>query len=785
MANHFNKYNILSCKNKGVKITFLLKFTYSVVADIMEGDIDLSDITKRFSDGAKRIVTAALLAAKEMGHTYVGSEHLLMGILREADCTPARLLCERGLTYDAVKKRILGLVGMGCKTILSADDMTPICRRIILRASIISTAAQSPCVGVEHILMAILGEECVAVRIMEETDIDTDELHAILQELYCDNITSVTVEKEKTKTKKSSHPTPLLDSNSQDLTEKARLGGIDPVIGREKEEERLIAVLLRRSKNNPCLVGEAGVGKTAIVESLASRIVRGDVPDELKDKRIMSLELSMVVAGTKYRGEFEEKIKNILSEVRASGDVILFIDELHTVVGAGGAEGAIDASNILKPALARGEIRVIGATTLAEFRGSIEKDKALERRFQPITVPEPDEKQCVEMLMGLKKKYEAYHNVTITDSALKTAVLLSKRYIPQRFLPDKAIDLIDEAAAELKIARKGKRKPMLDSEDIARAAEIRTGIPLSTLTDGENSYLLGLEELLKKHIIGQDSAVNALCPCIRRSRSGVRAEGKPNGSFLFIGRAGVGKTECAKVLAKAVFNTENSFIRLDMSEFSEPHSVSKIIGAPPGYVGYNEGGSLTERVRRNPYSLVLFDEIEKSHPDVRALLLQILDEGRLTDSAGLKVDFSNTIVIMTANGGKESAGIGFGGENVGSSTVQAAKILAPELVDRVDEIIVFNALTPQNLCAIAKNRLDDFCSRMAEKGITIEPSEGFAERSAELAKDSGARGVTRTVLRLAEEAVANLLLSGTEKGVCAEIFIENNRGIAKIKQNTY
>lgn len=754
----------------------------------MEGDIDLSDITKRFSDGAKRTITAALLAAKELGHTYVGSEHILLGILRESDCTPAELLAERGLSCDAVRKRIIGLVGMGCKTMLSADDMTPISRRIVLRASILAGATDSVSICIEHILMAMLGEECVAVRIMEEMGVDTDELYMILEELYSDeDITDAETVNDKsfqTCYKKNPHATPLLDSNAIDLTEKARMGKVDPVIGREKEEERLISVLLRRSKNNPCLVGEAGVGKTAIVESLASRIVKGDVPDELVDKRIMSLELSMVVAGTKYRGEFEEKIKNIIAEVRAAGDIILFIDELHTIVGAGGAEGAIDASNILKPALARGEIRLIGATTLAEFRSSIETDKALERRFQPITVPEPSEDECIKMLYGLKKRYESYHNVTITDGAINAAVKLSKRYITDRYLPDKAIDLIDEAAASMKIKNNTKKAKLLDENEIAIAAETRTGIPISTISDSENQKLRELESFLKKHIIGQDTAVNSLCPAVRRARSGVRFGGRPNASFLFIGKAGVGKTECAKVLAKAVFNTDNSFIRLDMSEFSEPHSVSKIIGAPPGYIGYNEGGALTERVRRNPYSLVLFDEIEKAHQDVRALLLQILDEGRLTDSSGLTVCFDNTIVIMTANPGGSGAGIGFGAEN-NNAYAEAAKLLAPELVDRVDEIIFFNSLGNSELVDIAVFRLADFCKRIADKGFKIEPSEDFAEKAVLFADSKSARAVSRTVIRLAEEAVTDLLLGGTPNGEIATLFIENGRGIAKIKQNTY
>ncbi len=749
----------------------------------------MSDITKRFSDGAKRIITAALTAAKEMGHTYVGSEHILLGILRDSESIPAKLLIERGLSQDLVQKRIIGLVGMGCKTLLTADDMTPISRRIILRASILAGTADAANICAEHILMSMLGEECVAVRIMEESGIDTDEIYSILDELYLGSDFSSDQQGDFNATLssgyvKSAYPTPLLDANAIDLTEKARQGHVDPVVGREKEEERLIAVLLRRSKNNPCLVGEAGVGKTAIVESLASRIASGNVPDELKNKRIMSLELSMVVAGTKYRGEFEEKIKNILGEVRGAGDIILFIDELHTIVGAGGAEGAIDASNILKPALARGEIRLIGATTLSEFRGSIEKDKALERRFQPINVCEPDEAQCLSMLFGLKKRYEIYHNVIITDKALQSAVSLSKRYINDRYLPDKAIDLIDEAAAMLKINRLSETPCVIGEREIALAVEIRTGIPIKELTESETEKLLSLSTQLKKSIIGQDEAVDKLCGAVTRARLGVNCGTRPNASFLFIGKAGVGKTECAKNLAKALFNTEKSFIRLDMSEFSEPHSVSKIIGAPPGYVGYNEGGALTEKVRRTPYSLVLFDEVEKAHPDVRGLLLQILDEGRLTDSAGMEIDFRNCIVIMTANPGKNGNGIGFGDELSKTGYSQAEKLLAPELVDRVDEIITFASLDKNQLCQIVKCRLEDFCNRMQEKGILVSVPEEFVVGAVESAGGNSARSVLRRALRFAEEAVSNLLLEdGNSKNLT--LFIEKGKGIAKIKQNTY
>ncbi|MBR6754856.1 MAG: ATP-dependent Clp protease ATP-binding subunit [Clostridia bacterium] len=744
----------------------------------------MSDITKRFAEGARRVITAALLSAKELGHSYVGSEHLLLGILKEGEGVPQKLLLDRGVSYELTKRKIVGIVGMGCKTVLSSDDMTPICRRIILRASFIAGAENASSVGVEHLLMSLLREECVATRLLRESSIDPNELFCILEELYSNNSDDEedTAEIFTDKTK----PTPLLDANALDLTAKARKGKIDPVIGREKEEERLISILLRRSKNNPCLVGEAGVGKTAIVESLASRIASGDVPDELRNKRIMSLELSMVVAGTKYRGEFEEKIKNIIEEVRASGDVILFIDELHTLVGAGGAEGAIDASNIFKPALARGEIRLIGATTLNEFRESIERDKALERRFQPITVNEPSVDECISMLKGLKEKYESYHNVTISNEAIESAVRISARYIFDRSLPDKAIDLIDEASANLRISKKGVKRPILTEKDIATAAELRTGIPITSVNKNESEELKNLESHLKEYIIGQDSAISSLSRAVRRSRAGVRFGSRPNGSFLFIGRAGVGKTECAKALARAVFKTEKAFIRLDMSEFSEPHSISKIIGSPPGYVGFGDGGNLTERVRRCPYSLVLFDEIEKAHPDVRALLLQLLDEGALTDSSGLKVRFDNTIVIMTANPGMNGSGIGFGNDNKESAIKEASKLFAPELIDRVDEIIVFRSLDEKELYAVARARLAEFSKTLLERGINAEFAEDFCEKAISLAKTKSARTVTHSVLRLVEEAVADLLLENNDCiSESAVLFIENGRGFAKITQNTY
>ena len=746
----------------------------------------MGELTKRFSEEAKRVITSALLAAKELGHSYVGSEHLLLGILRECGGLPCRLLTERGVEYNETKSRIIGIVGMGTKTLLSGDDMTPVCRRIILRASIAASACGASSVLTEHLFISMLREECVAVRLLRENRVDPSELLEILEDHYAENI--YTPDEDDVSVApafyvKKPKPTPLLDANSVNLTEKARKNAVDPVICREKEEERIISILLRRSKNNPCLVGEAGVGKTAVVESVASRIARGDVPDGLKDKRIMSIELSSIVAGTKYRGEFEEKIKNILEEVKAAGDVILFIDERHTIVGAGGAEGAIYASNILKPALARGEIRVIGATTFKEYRETIERDRALERRFQTVNIFEPSKADCKKMLVGLKERYESFHNVVIGDEAIECAIELSSRYIPDRCLPDKAIDLIDEAAAILKMQYRGRKKPKMTEECIESVVESKTGIPVTNPDMSEKNRLKNLEAFLNGRIVGQKRAVEALSNAVRRARTGVRGGGRPNASFLFVGGAGVGKTECAKALAESVFCNKKSFIRFDMSEFSEPHSISKLIGSPPGYVGYGNGGALTESVRQNPYSLLLFDEIEKAHESVRALLLSLLDEGVLTDSSGQTVRFDNTIVIMTANVKGIASGIGFSG---GETREPVLRDFSPEFADRVDEIIFFSPLGDSELTEIAERKLDEFVKGLADMGVNAEFDKDFLPTAVALAKTKSARTVCRTVLRLAEEAAAGLMLAECGKKCKNVTFcIENNRGSVKIKQNMY
>ena len=746
----------------------------------------VGELTKRFSEEVKRVITAALLAAKELGHSYVGSEHMLLGLLRETETMPCRMLNARGVDYDETKKRIIGIVGMGCRTSLSGDDMTPVCRRIILRASLAANASSSASVSIEQLFISMLREECVATRLLRENRVDVNELLELMEDFYADNIYTPNEEDvsiAESFSPKKQKPTPLLDANATNLTEKAKRDGVDPVIGRKAEEERLISVLLRRSKNNPCLVGEAGVGKTAVVESVASRIARGDVPDGLRDKRIMSIEISSIVAGTKYRGEFEEKIKSILDEVKNAGDVILFIDELHTIVGAGGAEGAIDASNILKPALARGEIRIIGATTFKEYRDTIERDRALERRFQSIRIDEPSNTDCEKMLSGIREKYERFHNVVISDGAIKSAIELSARYIPDRMLPDKAIDLIDEAAANKRMQSKSRKKQRVLAEDIESVVERKTGIPITNPDMSERNRLINLESSLKCRIVGQDAAINSLCNAVRRARVGIRGGGRPNASFLFVGGAGVGKTECARALAESVFCGKSAFVRFDMSEFSEPHSVSKLIGAPPGYVGCDSGGALTERVRRNPYSLLLFDEIEKADPSVRSLLLQLLDDGILTDSSGQTVRFDNTIVIMTANRRGSASGIGFGDS---SGSAEAPLDFSPELADRVDEIIYFSPLGKGELLEVARQRLISFSERLSEMGVNAEFAEDFAPKAVEIAKTKSARAVARTTNRLAEEAVSELLLEGnTKKCKNVTFCIENNRGTVKIKQNMY
>ncbi len=745
-------------------------------------------MTKRFTENAKRVISTSLALAKELGHTYIGSEHLLLGILSDGTSSASKLLYGRGITFAETKSRVIELVGMGCKSELSTEDMTPTCKKILMSASTQVKSTLYNFIGTEHILMALLKEDCVGARLVEAGGVDIPELCSNLDGMFYRVYEDAAVEADVIATKKS---TPNLDKNAVNLTDKALSGKIDPVIGRKKEEERLIGILLRRGKNNPCLIGEAGVGKTAVVESIASRIAYGDIPEELADKRIMALDMSTIVAGTKYRGEFEEKIKSIITEVSEAEDVILFIDELHTIVGAGAAEGAIDASNILKPALARGEIRLIGATTLKEYKKSIEKDSALERRFQPVYIKEPTEEECISILEGLKQRYESYHNVNISSDAIISAVRLSSRYIGDRFLPDKAIDLIDEAAAKKKLTRgASSHKIGITSVDIAQVAQEQTGIPLAVLTKSERERFLHLEDEMRKYIVGQENAVSAICKAVRRTRAGLRDTNRPSGSFLFLGPSGVGKTESAKVLSRLIYAREDALIKLDMSEYMEKHSVSKLIGAPPGYVGYGEGGVLTERVRRSPYSMLLLDEIEKAHPDILNLLLQILDDAVLTDSNGLKISFRNVFIIMTSNIGfsnTDTKCIGFtdGDESFKERnriTDIAKKILPNEFIDRIDETVVFERLSKSELRKIARIQLDDLTKRLIEKGIKVTFEDSFIDNilNSERFADRGARTIRQKLLRKAEDLLSNEILRGEcKEGAEATVLWEN--GESKIK----
>lgn len=728
----------------------------------------MSDLTKRFSDGAKRVLSGALSLAKELGHTYIGSEHLLAGITMETDSTASRLLAERGVTEQELRRRIVGIVGTGMRSSVTTEDLTPTCRRILMRASLQSRGSKTAVIGAEHLLMALLREECVGKRLAEACGADTGELQDILEELYGRGAETLRAEAEQACQSKPLRSTPLLDKNAVNLTEKALFGRTDPVIGREKEEEQIIGILLRRSKNNPCLVGEAGVGKTAIVESVAARIAEGRVPEPLLGKRIMSLEIASIVAGTKYRGEFEEKIRGIIAEAKEASDVILFIDEIHTIVGAGAAEGAIDASNILKPALARGEIKLIGATTLQEYKRHIEKDAALDRRFRRVSVEEPSEEECLHILQGLRERYENFHGVKLSREALESAVRISARYISDRYLPDKAIDLIDEALA----CKRMHGGMAVTAQDVALAAQEKTGIPLASLTDGEAARLLRLEAGLSERILGQEHVIKAVCGALRRAGTGVRDLQKPACSFLLIGPSGVGKTECAKVLAELLYG-KDAFVRLDMTEYTEPHSVSKLIGAPPGYAGFGEGGFLTERIRRKPYSLILFDELEKAHPEVRALLLQILDEGKLTDSSGIAVSFRNAAIVMTANSGEGALGIGFAQSASLLSRSRAESLLSKELVDRVDEVAFFSAPDRASLERIVHGKLQAVSDRLREKGIGVSFDGGFVSAVLERAA-GGARELCRHAERQAEELIARGILEGTVAAGCDVLLSAEN-----------
>ena len=809
----------------------------------------------KFTPRAEESLRLAQEAAQDMGHDYVGCEHLLLGLLREEEGIAHRVLTEYGLTDEMISGILRHNVGQGTSGDAPSQGLTPRAKSVIELAVGESHRMGAGYIGTEHLLMGLLREGSnMAVRILRTVGVDPRKMYASVQQKLSESSPHTVTSGTSTPNKENKKTGKTLEEFTRDLTEAARQGKLDPVIGRDKEIQRVVQILSRRTKNNPVLIGEPGVGKTAIAEGLAQRIASADVPEELLNKKLLSLDLSGMVAGTKYRGEFEERIKNALDEVKKDGNVILFIDELHTIVGAGSAEGAVDAANIIKPALGRGEIRVIGATTLNEYRKYIEKDAALERRFQPVTVGEPTPEATLEILKGLRDRYEAHHKLTITDEALDAAVQLSKRYIGDRFLPDKAIDLMDEAASQVRMTAESsspdlkaleekistlhrEKNDAIAAQDFEKAAQLRdieknyqeqvdierenwrkslsqnrgtvtaddiakvvagwTGIPVTRLTEDESMRLLKLEEKLHQRVVGQDDAVTAVAKAIRRSRVGLKDPKRPIGSFLFLGPTGVGKTELCKTLAEAMFGDENAMVRIDMSEYMEKHTVSRLIGSPPGYVGHEEGGQLTEKVRRKPYSVVLFDEIEKAHEDVWNILLQILEDGVVTDSQGRRVDFKNTVIVMTSNVGArnitaDAAKLGFDGkekDETESDEARFARIreavmtdlkhtFRPEFLNRIDEIIVFRQLTQENIVEIARRMLAITGKRMAQQGITLAMDDDAVEA---LAKDGfdpqyGARPLRRAIQNQVEDAVAEQMLEGQLKsGDTARICLRDGK----------
>ncbi len=796
---------------------------------------------ERCTEGAKRALALAQEAARAMGHNYVGSEHLLLGLIREEEGAAYKALSAFGVTADAVAERADALVGRGDYHFTDSFGYTPRTKKILELSLYEAKSLKMGYIGTEHILLAILRErDSVAVRILQDLGADIPGLQSVLAG---GRPTAEAAQKPAQK----GQGTPILDQYGRDLTRAARDGELDPVIGRETEIQRVIQILCRRTKNNPALIGDPGVGKSTVIEGLAQRIAAGKIPELLKDKRIVTLDLGSMLAGTKYRGEFEERITNAIDELRADGSTILFIDELHTIVGAGATEGSIDASNILKPALARGEIQVIGATTLDEYRKHIEKDAALERRFQPVTVGEPTREEAVAILFGLRDRYEAHHKARITDEAIRAAVELSGRYIPDRFLPDKAIDLMDEAASRVRLRayntppdvkalrerieglRKEKeeavnnqnyeraaalrdeeqhlsaqisateadwererdnRESTVTEEDIADVVHAWTGIPVRQLTEDESEKLLHLEETLHRRVIGQEEAVSAVSRAIRRARAGLKDPARPIGSYLFIGPTGVGKTELSRALAEALFGDENAMVRLDMSEYMEMHSVSKLIGSPPGYVGYGDGGQLTERVRRRPYSVILLDELEKAHPDVFNLLLQVLEDGRLTDAQGHTVDFRNTVIIMTTNAGlshaQQAHTVGFGAASDAltrerlreTMMAELKKTFRPEFLNRVDEIIMFNPLEETEMRAIARLMLARITDRLKARGIslTVTPEAEALLSSSGFDPLYGARPLRRAIQHQVEDSLSEEVLAGRIKlGDSVTAFAEDGK----------
>ena len=793
----------------------------------------------RFTRQAENALKLAKATAQSCDHSYIGTEHILIGLLKETEGTAGRILEEFGVEEEALQQLITKLIAPSEVLVAEkAPQYSPRAEKLIAQAVREAEKQKEMQAGTEHLLIAMLREtDCVATRLLYTMGINIQKLYvAVLGAMGIENSSADDLQSTKGQKRQQSSPTPTLDQYSRDLTVMAAEGQLDPVVGRDKEITRLIQILSRRSKNNPCLVGEPGVGKTAIVEGLAQRIVSGLVPDSVQDKRVVVLDMSGMVAGSKYRGEFEERIRKVIDEVRANQGILLFIDELHTIIGAGGAEGALDASNILKPSLSRGEIQLIGATTLEEYRKYIEKDAALERRFQPVTVEEPTEQEALEILKGLRPYYEQHHGVKIEDSALEAAVKMSVRYINDRFLPDKAIDIIDEAASKVQLGsyhsipeleeleakvrellkqkeeaikqadlamakraqqeqneaeeqiakykakeeRRNKRKHLTVNENsVADIVSDWTKIPVKKLTEGETRRLASLEKELHKRVIGQEEAVKAVAQAVKRGRVGLKDSNRPIGSFLFLGPTGVGKTELSKALAETVFGSEQAMIRVDMSEYMEKHSVSKMIGSPPGYVGYDEGGQLSEKVRRNPYSVLLFDEIEKAHPDVFNILLQVLDDGHITDAHGRKVDFKQTIIIMTSNVGAQSIiepkKLGFMSqkdekqdyERMKSGVMEEVRrLFKPEFLNRIDEIMVFHPLQKPEIRKIVNILLKNLEKRCEEQlGIRLKVTGSVKDYIAENGFDSkyGARPLRRAIQNKLEDPMANEILEGKIK----------------------
>ena len=726
---------------------------------------------EKFTQRAEQAIEQARAAAGDLGHGYVGTEHLLLGILAEEDGLGAHILRRQGLDRERLRRLVVRRCGLGAPGV-PGQGLTQNARSAVEHAAAEARALHHYCIGTEHLLLGVLRlPDCGGAQLLTEAGADLNEICTQIMDVFGNPDSRGRAQTGTVRAPVRRAETRTLDQYSRDLTALAAAGGVDPVVGRAEEIRRAIQILSRRSKNNPVLVGEPGVGKTAVAEGLALLVSQGRAPRELTSKRIVSLDIPAMLAGTKYRGDFEERVKAVLKDVARAGDVILFIDELHTIVGAGSAEGAIDAANILKPALGRGEVQIIGATTPEEYRRHIEKDAALERRFQPVHISEPDRALALEMLRSLRPALEKHHRLQISETALESACALSQRYISDRYLPDKAIDLIDEAAAAVRVS--GQARPV-DETDVAQVLSVWTGIPVAGLSQSESERLAGLEERLRSRVIGQDEAVAAVARAVQRGRVGLKDPGRPVGSFLFCGPTGVGKTELCRALAECVYGDRDAMIRLDMSEYMEKHSVSRLIGSPPGYVGYEDGGQLTEQVRRRPWSVVLFDEIEKAHEDVWSLLLQIMDDGRLTDATGRRVDFSNTVIVMTSNVGAKTitenrlplgfaADAGQDGSAMRRAVVQELRAtFRPEFLNRVDETIIFRRLEADDMLTITRSLLEEVGRRFDALGLRLTVPEETVRLLASLGHSEcyGARPLRRTIQREIVDRAAQLLLEG-------------------------